>query len=132
MFGFSIQNKPELGKIEKAADTATFKNLRRAAFAISKTAKQSIIRSREPGDPGSPPNTRGRGRKNIRGAIFYDADKESAIIGPRESYVGDSAKAHEFGEQYKGTDYDERPFMLPAMQANAPRFAEDWRGTIGE
>lgn len=119
-------------KIEKAADKATYNNLRHAGFSIGKAAKASILKSREPSEPGKPPTTRGRGRKNLRAAIFTSSDKESVIVGPRASYVGDSGEAHEFGKRRLGDSFDERPFMAPALAASLSRFARDWQGTIGE
>lgn len=119
-------------RVNQAAKTATFRNLRHGAFSVAKNAKASIQKSNEPSRPGSPPTTRGRGRKNIRGAIFTDANYENAIIGPRASWVGDVGEAHEFGKNRKGQRYPQRSFMYPALAAAAPRFAADWAGTIGE
>jgi len=66
-------------------------------------------------------------------AIVYDNDKESdtAVIGPRESVVGTSGEAHEFGGDYKGQDFPERPFMGPALDKNIDRFASSFAGSIG-
>lgn len=122
----------QFNRVQQAAKTATFRNLRHAAFSVSKAAKASIRKSDQPSRPGSPPTTRGRGRKNLRGAIFTDANFETAVIGPRSSWVGDSSEAHEFGKNRKGQRYPKRSFMYPALAAAAPRFAADWAGTIGE
>lgn len=132
MFGFNTNVEASVKPVEDAAEKATFNNLRHAGFSISKRAKQSIEKGSEPSEPGKPPRTRGRGRANIRAAIFtnYDRNTDSTIIGPRASYVGDSMRAHEFGETYRGVDYDERPVMEPALQASIGRFAADWQGTI--
>lgn len=132
MIGFTFNSEPQFQRIQKAADDATFRSLRSAAFAISRTAKQSIKTSREASLPGEPPTTRGRGGKNIRGSIFTDADRETAVIGPRFSFVGDVGEAHEFGKSRKGDDFPERPFMQPALEENLSRFARDWQGSIGE
>jgi phage gpG-like protein len=131
MFGVKATVVDEMHKVSGAKDRAKFENIRHAAFRIAKDAKASIVKSSEPSEPGSPPTTRGRGGKNLRGAIFTSADKESAVIGPRASYVGDVGAAHEFGESRKGDDFDERPFMRPALENNLDRFASDWQGSIG-
>lgn len=132
MFATKSKVTDETKKVVAAADKATFRNLRHAGFSISKGAKQSITKSAEPSAPGSPPNTRGRGRANIRAAIYVNAQPESVIIGPRASYVGEAGRAHELGEEFKGDEFEERPFMGPALQAAIPRFMSDWRGSIGE
>lgn len=119
-------------RVENAAEKAAYKNIRHALFSISKAAKASIKKSKEPSEAGTPPNTRGRGRHNVRGAIYTAADKFEGIAGPRHSYVGESGRAHEFGEEFEGDDFEERPFMGPQLKANAPRFAASWHGSIGE
>ena len=132
MIGATTKVEVNTQRIVEAAKRSTFENLRHAAFRISKDAKASIVKSKEPSGQGDPPTTRGRGGHNLRGAIFVDADKESAIIGPRASFVGDSGEAHEFGKTRKGDQFDERPFMGPALERNLDRFASDWGGSIGE
>ena len=118
-------------RLREAMDRTTFRSIRSAAFEISRTAKASIVKSEEPSAAGSPPTTRGRGRQNLRGAIFVDANKDSGIIGPRASYVGESGAAHEFGDDFKGDKFDERSFMRPALEHNLDRFAQGWSGQVG-
>jgi hypothetical protein len=131
MFGIDVKVEPRFQVVQQAADDAQFRTLRRAGFAISKSAKASIIKSPDAAPPGEPPTTRGKGRHNLRGAIFVDASADDVIIGPRHTYVGDSGEAHEFGKSRKGDDFAERSFMGPALEENVPRFAQDWRGEIG-
>lgn len=132
MISADAQVQPRMDRVQRSADRATFQNLHHAAFAISRDAKASIEKSGEPSEPGSPPTTRGKGGKNLRGAIFTDANMESAIIGPRASFVGDVGEAHEFGEDRKGDSFPERRFMQPALERNLDRFAYGMRGSIGE
>ena len=70
----------------------------------------------------------------LRESIAYEVDRHrlSSLIGPRASVVGEAGAAHEFGEEFRGTDYDERPYMGPALDVNLDRFAADWKGTIGD
>ena len=119
-------------RIAQAAEKATFDNLRHAAFSISKNAKARIKKSKKPSEPGEAPTTRQKGGHNLKGAIFVSVDRDSALIGPRYSFVGDSAEAHEFGVDRKGDEFEERPFMGPSLQEAIPRFASDWQGSIGE
>jgi len=118
-------------KVSGAVERAKFENFRHAGFRISKDAKASIKKSGEPSEPGQPPTTRGKGGHNLRGAIFTNADKESVIVGPRASFVGDAGHAHEFGAPRGSDEFSERPFMLPALLNNIDRFAADWQHSIG-
>ena len=129
MFGMSVRTEDRFDRVKKAADSATFRNLGHAAASIAKDARQSIERSPEASQPGSPPHTR---RGQLKRAFRYAAEKESAVVGPLFSMVGTSAAAHEFGEDYKGIDYPERPFMQPALDRALPRFMESWSGAITE
>lgn len=131
MFGATSKVQPQFQRVQQAAETATYRNIRHAAFSISKKAKASIEKSERSSKPGSPPTTRGKGGHNLKGAIYTDADKDSAVIGPRASIVGDVGEAHEFGKSRKGDEFDERPFMGPALEASVDRFASDWHGSIG-
>jgi len=110
---------------------ANFKNITNAAASIAKDAKSSLIRSPEASQPGTPPHTR---RGLLARAIRFDVaqDKKSAVIGPRESIVGTSGEAMEFGGDYKGENFPPRPFMAPALEHAIPRLAGEWAGSIGE
>lgn len=132
MFGIKFTVEDNTNAMIQAADRASYDNLRHAGLSIGRMAKDSIAKSDSPSAPGRPPTTRGRGRKSLKSAIFASSDRDSAIIGPRYSYVGDSGEAHEFGKTRFGEQFDERPFMGPALEASLPRFAADWQGTIGE
>jgi hypothetical protein len=130
MFAVKVKTVDEMHKVAKAADKATYRNFHHAAASISKDAKSTLEKADGPSDPGKPPHT----HKGVymRRAVRYAANKEGAVIGPRGSVVGESGAAHEFGEKYRGTDYPERPFMRPALERNLGRFADTWRGSIGE
>jgi phage gpG-like protein len=124
--------EPQMQKVQQAADKAAYRNFRHAGFSIAKAAKALIVKSPDPSKPGSPPTTRGKARKSLKSAIFTNSDKESAMIGPRASFVGTSGEVHEFGKSRGGEQFPQRSFMGPALQASLPRFAADWQGSIGE
>lgn len=132
MMEIEVITEDNTAAVVQAADKAAFQNLRHAGLSIGRLAKDSIVQSIRPSAPGKPPATRGRGRKSLKSAIFATSDGDSAIIGPRFSYVGDSGAAHEFGQPRGATQFDERSFMGPALAASLPRFASDWQGSIGE
>lgn len=142
----------ETKKVAQAADNAAFKNMRHAAASIRKDALASIIVSKEvigyiyttnkngdrvkvkvfrPSPAGTPPYSH-RNKMFFQRGLQFVADNESATIGPTKSAFGESLAVHEFGEEYKGIDYDERPFMNPALERNVPRFADSWSGSIGQ
>jgi hypothetical protein len=122
----------ETKKVADAAEKAAFHNFSHAGASISKDAKGSIKTSDQPSEPGTPPHTRAKGGKNIRGAIRFAADKRGAVIGPLFSVVGESMAAHELGEAIKGEEFPLRETMGPALERAAPRLGGDWEGSIGE
>jgi len=142
MFGLSVRIEDYTQKVVQAAEKASFRNIPHAAAAIRKTAVESIVSAEGPSAPGSPPHTHtakvtksGKQRKGeLQRAIVYDYDRnsQSAVIGPRESVVGPSGAAHEFGGASRGETYPERPFMGPALQSNLSRFTSEFQGSISE
>lgn len=129
MFGLKTTTEDKTKDVARAAEKAQYRNFFHAAASVSRTAKESIDKADGPSAPGSPPHT--HKRVFLRRAIRCAANKQGAIIGPIHSVVGHSAEAHEFGGIYKSTRYPERPFMRPALDKAAPRFAGSWQGSIG-
>lgn len=132
MIETTVRTAENTKKIQQSAEKATFENLRHAAFSLSKDAKSTIDKSDSPSEAGSAPHTKGKKGHNLKGAIFTNIIRDSALIGPRASFVEDAGALHEFGERREGEDFDERPFMGPALDRAIPRFAADWAGSIGE
>lgn len=129
MFGLKIRTLDRTKRVKDAADKAAFRNFGHAAASIRKDAAASIEVSPEPSPRGTPPHTR---RRLLPRAMRYAVDKLGAVIGPMASVAGQVGSAHEFGGRYKGQDYPEREFMFPALERGVPRFAGQWRGSIGE
>lgn len=142
MIGMAIQIVNNLHRIAPAAERAAFKNVGHAAASLRKDAIASIEEGDGASPPGTPPHTHtqkttraGKTRLgHLPRAITFAHDRKamSAVIGPRESVVGTAGQAHEHGGEYKGEHYPPRPFMVPAMDRNLDRFADDWRGSVGE
>lgn len=140
MIGTEFKFEDRTKRVDTATEKASFRNFSHAAAAIRKDAVESIKNEAGPSDPGTPPHThtggitkKGKVRKgNLQRAITYDADKGSAVIGPRESVVGLAGRAHELGEELHGDEYPERSYMEPALDLNMGRFASEWAGSIGE
>lgn len=136
--------------IDPKVEEANFRNFGHAAASIRKAAIQSIERApveqrrgpkrrggarvsrarQIPSKPGTPPHT--GPRRILKKAILFDADEEGAIIGPAYSLVGESMEAHEFGGEYRGQEYPERPFMGPALDDKLDRLIGNWSGSVGE
>lgn len=129
MIGLDVIIDNRFYRVTDAADAATARNLNHIAAIVRKSAIESIEISDEPSELGEPPHT--RGERRLPRSIQFDVG-EDAVIGPSYAVVGLSAAAHEFGEEFKGQDFDERPFMLPALMDNLDRFHESWRGSIGD
>jgi len=131
MFGIDVKITERFKAVQQAADRAVYKNIRNAAFSIRKYIRESIKKSPQASEPGEPVSTRGK-RGNVKNSIFVAADDNTALIGPRYSFVGDAMEAHEFGKSRKGDDYAARPTSGPGLEANTDRFADMFSGSIGE
>ena len=131
MIGLEVKTEDHTHRVVDATERATFRNLGHAAGRIRRDAIESIVVAEGASEPGTPPHTR---RRQLNRAITFDNDRalQEAVIGPRASVVGEAGAAHEFGEEFKGIDYDERAYMGPALEKNVDRFAGDWAGSIGE
>lgn len=145
MIAISFKFIDQTKQLQNAVDKATFRNVAHAAASIRSTAIESIKDEPGPSEPGTPPHTHkgtgtvktgkraGQKRRGIlQRAIAYSADKSTAVVGTMASFVGESGEAHEFGGDFKGDEYPERPFIGPALESNLPRFAESFGYSIGE
>jgi hypothetical protein len=131
MFGFDTKTEQRFDAVDKAADRSIYKNIRQAAFSVRKYIRNSIKKSAEPSEPGKPVATRGK-RGNVKNSIFAAISEDSAIVGPRHSFVGEAMHAHEFGKSKGVNKYEARPTSGPGLEANTDRFAGSFRGSIGE
>lgn len=148
MFSAVVKVVERIKAVRAAAVKAAVGNLNHAAASLRLRAQESIQkappesrvakqrgarRARHAASaPGTPPYT---GRGALKNAIIYDKATTAnlrAIVGPRASRVGTSASAHEFGGEYKGAHYPQRPFMGPALDKTADKFAGSFAGSIGE
>jgi hypothetical protein len=142
MIGLSVQVVDHMQRVADVAKKAEFRNLGHAAASIRKTEIESIKSAEGPSPSGTPPHTHTSGvtksgrtkRGTLQKSFAYAVDRSAglAVVGPRASIVGEAAAAHEFGGEFRGDDYPERPFAAPALEANLDRFASDWGGSIGE
>lgn len=117
-------------KLEEAAAKGTFNSLFHAASSIRKKAASVIERGPDPSPAGFPPHTR---RGMLKRAIRFAPtdDKKSFVIGPGFGVIAKVGAVQEFGGVYKGTEFEERPYMRPAFDEAVPRLAGFFRGSIG-
>ena len=132
MFGHTTQVDFKPQRIAEKAKRGIARSIAHGAAIVRKVAQQSIVRTKKNVHSlaGTPVFT--HGGTWFRRAILFDADDTSAVIGPAASRVGDVGAVHEFGETRGRTRYPKRPTMGPALDNSVKRFAEGFRGSIGE
>ena len=128
MIGASVTTTDNTAKVVEAIDKGAYRSLSHAAASIRKDAIASLQRAKGPAPEGQPPHTRGK----LPRAIFYAADKASAVIGPVFSRFGTALQAHEHEgtRVFRGHRFGPRQTMYPAMMRNLGRFAQSWAGEI--
>jgi len=130
-------------RVKRAVDTATRKNLSKAGAFVRTAAKSSIRKRKRPSLPGQPPSSHTGLLKKF---IFfgYDAIGRSVVVGPIRlgGKIGDAPAALEHGGKSiglrgRGTrrrarriQIQQRPFMVPAMEQEAPKFAALWANSV--
>jgi phage gpG-like protein len=140
MIAVKIENHTQA--VAKQLQKASVRLVGHAAASLRKRAIESIKPAEGASPPGQPPHTRpgkvsrktGKARPGqLQRAIVYAHDKRAntAVIGPRASVVGESAAAHEFGGEFRGEDYPERPFMTPALEETEETFGNSFAGSLG-
>lgn len=141
MLGITAQVDDQTQAVVARLRKANLRLVGHAAASTRKRAVESITPSDEPSAAGSPPHTRVRINKKtgkhrpgqIQRAIVYAHDKATnvAVVGPRHSVLGDAGKAHEFGGEFRGDQFDKRPFMGPALTATQDKFGDSFGGSLG-
>lgn len=106
-----------------------YKSLQHAAASLRTIAQRLLRPKKGASSAGSPPHSR---TKRLKHAILYsvDRDGQSAVIGPALSKIGRVGGVHEHGGFYKGTKYDARPFMGPALEKAKPKLPKHWAGSV--
>jgi hypothetical protein len=140
-------------RLLKAIQRAKEGSLSSAAFLVRNTAIKSIRRSKrvrgyfykrtrsgkvvlatyyEPAPPGQPILAHRKGVGFFRAGIKYAVDKpkEDAVVGWSYGRFQTSMQIHEHGGTEGGTQYDARPTMAPALEANVEKFHRDWKASV--
>jgi len=126
-------------RVQGAMDAATRRALSKAGAFIRTRAKSSIRKRKAVSRPGKPPSSH---TGHLKRRIFFAADPvaESVVIGPTPYREGEAPSVLEFGEvvnrptERRGKKrrmvYRKRPFMGPALEAEAPNLPSYWRNGI--
>lgn len=118
MIGLRTKTKMAPRKVKKASDTSTFKSLGHAAASLRLIAARSIRKRKTPAKAGAIVHTQ---TKKLPRSIKYDVNEDGAIIGTDKAAIGLAGEAHEHGKRFRGTPYEARPFMRPALEKIRPR-----------
>ena len=133
MVSFTVRlDLARMAVLKKRAEQGSFRSLGHAAASIRATARRLVVRSRKAAPPGESAHTRGRGKRGDAILFAVDRDREVAVIGFTHAVFGEAMSAHEHGGAYMGDDFPQRPTMGPALDVNIVRFADEFRGSIGE
>jgi hypothetical protein len=142
MIGARVKIVNQTEQVAKRLRKSSVRLVGHAAASLRKRAIASIQPAEGASEPGQPPHTRpgkvsrktGKARPGqLQRAIVYAHDKQMnvAVIGPRASVVGETGAAHEFGGDFRGEDYPERPFMGPALDVTEEAFGNSFDGSLG-
>ena len=128
-FSMFFGNRP----VRQAADRATRAVLSKAGAFVRRRAKSSIRRRKRISRPGRPPSSHAGHLKRL--ILFgYDRGADSVVIGPLRFRRGEAPPLLEFGGRARRSGrrmrYRARPFMGPALEAEAPNFPRLWKDSV--
>ena len=156
MIGAQTKFEKDYERLLTAIDRAKAGSLSSSAYLVRDTAIKSVKHSKrirgyfysfpkgdrsakpklkvyyEPAPAGQPILAHRRGVGFFRAGLKYDVDKgkDEAVVGWLHSRFSGIMATHEHGETWRGTQYDKRPTMAPALAANVEKFHRDWQSSI--
>lgn len=129
-------------KVVREADKATRANLSKAGAFVRTAARSSIRKRKSISAPGSPPSS----HTGLLRQIFFGWDSQSrtVVVGPMRlnQKIGNAPEALERGgiseimtgprrkRRRRRIGVHARPFMLPALKQEAPKFPGLWANSI--
>lgn len=158
MVGVNVKTKTNGRGVRRALRACNFKSLKAAAAYVWKAAVNSVKRvpsneefiaamdsgdekkmrsvvnkrkrRSKPSKPGKPPHSQtGLFPKSI--AFDVNEEKQSAVIGPRESIIGPIGRVMEGGDpDFRGGNYPARPTMRPARDRSLKRLPKPWASAL--
>ena len=111
--------------VQRAVDRARRDRLSKAGAFVRTRARSSIRKRKGTSRPGEPPH--GHAGHLRRLLLFgYDAQAQTVVVGPLPFNEGEAPELLEFGDGARRP----RPFMGPALEAEAPKFPDLFRDSI--
>lgn len=125
-------------KVIAAMDRADRKAQSKFGAYVRTRARSSLRRRKKASAPGSPPSVRSKHPyATLKNILFgFDVKTRSTIVGPVGLKRGKAVVPglHEFGGTAvrfgKTARYPARPFMAPALKAEAPKFPNLFRASL--
>lgn len=116
-------------KIKKKVRKANIESLSGAGAYIRRVARNKIIQSPNSAPVGSAPHSR---RGQLKKSLLFGVDRQrnSVVIGPAASLIGQSMVAHEYGGKYRKERYPRRPLMGPSLQQSRSRLPAMWADSV--
>ncbi len=130
-------------RVKRAGGAAARRNLSKAGAFVRTAARSSIRKRKAISAPGQPPSSH---TGLLRKFIFfgYDAARKTVVVGPMRlnQKIGAAPEALEHGgtsivlggrrgkRRKRRIRVKPRPYMGPAMQKEAPKFAGLWANSI--
>lgn len=122
----------DLEKVRKSAEKSTYRQLSKAGAFVRRTAKGSIRKKKGVSSPGSPPASH---LGLLKDFIFFgmDSQKMSMFVGPVRLNRSDGSAPgllERGGISKNQKRYRKRPYMLPALEKEAPKFPQFWANDL--
>ena len=122
----------DLEKVRKSAEKSTYRQLSKAGAFVRRTAKGLIRSQKKVSKAGNPPASHTGLLKQF---IFFglDSHKMSMFVGPVRLNRSDGSapgllERGGIGKNKKR--YRKRPYMLPALEKEAPKFPQFWANDL--
>ena len=112
-------------KIKRKVRKANIESLSGTGAYIRRVARNKIIQSPNSAPVGSAPHSR---RGQLKKSLLFGVDRQrnSVVIGPAASLIGQSMVAHEYGKER----YPRRPLMGPSLQQSRSRLPAMWADSV--
>jgi hypothetical protein len=132
--------------VAKAIGKANARALGKAGAFVRRRARSSLRRRKSVSMPGHPPSVHSSDSvKTLKNILFaYEPTRTSVVVGPVKLGGGGYVvpAVHEFGgaatiargsgrrRRKVAARYPKRPYMKPALDKEAPKFATLWAGQV--
>lgn len=130
--------------VAKAIGKANARALGKAGAFVRRSARSSLRRRKRASQPGQPPSVHSADSvKTLKNILFaYEPTRKSVVVGPVKlgggAYSVPAVHEHGGGATIRrgrrrrsvAVRYPKRPYMKPALDKEAPKFATLWAGQV--